>query len=46
MTIVDHIKIIDNKINANQARCDIDRLADQISAFSSGDLRNYKYLTG
>ena len=45
MTIVDHIKIIDNKFNAN-AWCDIDRLADKISAYPSGDLRKYIYLTG
>ena len=46
MTITDQIKIIDNKIKANQAQYDLDRLAAKISAYSSGDLRKYEYLTG
>ena len=40
------LKIIDNKIKANQAQYDLDRLAAKISAYSSGDLRKYEYLTG
>ena len=46
MTVADQLKIIDNKINANQAQYDLDRLAAKISAYSSGDLRKYEYLTG
>ena len=46
MTVTDQIKIIDNKIKANQAQYDLDRLAAKISAYSSGDLRKCEYLTG
>ena len=46
MTVIDQLKIIDNKIKANQAQYDLDRLAAKISAYSSGDLRKYEYLTG
>ena len=46
MTVTDQPKIIDNKIKANQAQYDLDRLAAKISAYSSGDLRKYEYLTG
>ena len=46
MTVADQLKIIDNKINANQAQYDLDRLAAKISAYSFGDLRKYEYLTG
>ena len=46
MTVTDQLKIIDNTIKANQAQNDLDRLAANISAYSSGDLRKYEYLTG
>ena len=46
MTVTDQLKIIDNKINANQTQYDLDRLAAKISALSSGKLRKYEYLTG
>ena len=46
MTVTDQLKIIDNKIKANQGQYDLDRLAPKISAYSSGDLRKYEYLTG
>ena len=46
MTVTDQLKIIDNKIKANQAQYNLDRLAAKISAYSSGDLREYEYLTG
>ena len=46
MTVTDQIKIIDNKIKANQAQYDLDRLAAKISALSSGELRRYEYSTG
>ena len=45
MTVTDPLKIIDNKIKANRAQYDIDRLAAKISAYSSGDVRKYEYLT-
>ena len=46
MTVTDQLKTIDDKIKANQAQYDLDRLAAKISAYSSGDLRKYEYLTG
>ena len=46
MTVTDQLKIIDNKMKANQAQYYLDRLAAKISAYSSGDLRKYEYLTG
>ena len=45
MTATDQLKIIDNKIKANQAQYDLDRLAAKISGYSSADLRKYEYLT-
>ena len=38
MTKSDKIKIINNKIKANNAQYDINRLNAEISAFSEGDL--------
>ena len=46
MTVSDQLKIINNKIKANHAQYDIDRLAAKISACFSGDLRKHEYLTG
>ena len=46
MTATDQLKTIDNKIKVNQAQYDLDRLAAKISAYSSGDLGKYEYLTG
>ena len=45
MTVTDQLKIIDNNIKSNQAQYDLDKLAAKISAYSSGDLRKYDYLT-
>ena len=45
MTVTDQVKIIDNKIKANQGQYGFERLAAKISAYSSGDLRKYEYLT-
>ena len=45
MTITDQLKIIDNKVKANQAQYDLDRLVAKISAYSFGDLTKYEYLT-
>ena len=46
MTVTDQLKIINNKIKANQSQYDLDRLAAKISAYSSDDLRKYGYLPG
>ena len=46
MTVIDQLKILDDKIKANQAQYDVDRLAAKISALSSGELEKYEYLTG
>ena len=46
MTVTDQLKTIDNKIKANQAQYDLDRLAAKISPYSSDDLKKYEYLTG
>ena len=45
-TVADQFKNIYDKIIANQAQYDLDRLAAKISAYSFGDLRKYEYLTG
>ena len=45
MTVTDQLKIIDSNIKSNQAQYDLDKLAAKISAYSSGDLRKYDYLT-
>ena len=46
MTKRDKIKIINNKIKANNAQYDINRLNAEISAFSERDLDKYEFLTG
>ena len=45
MTRKEQVKILDNKIKANNAQYDLDRMNAEISAYSSGDLHKYKYLT-
>ena len=45
MTRKDQIKIIDDKIKANNVQYDLDRMNAEISAYSSGDLPKYEYLT-
>ena len=45
MTLKDQIKILDNKIKANNAQYDLDRMNAEISAYSSGNLPKYEYLT-
>ena len=45
MTRKGEIKILDNKIKANNAQYDLDRMNAKISAYSSGDLPKYEYLT-
>ena len=46
MTLTDKLKILDEKIKANQAQYDLGREAAKISALSSKDLlEKYEYLT-
>ena len=45
MTKSDQIKIINDKIKANNAQYDINRLNTEISAYSSGDLDKYEFLS-
>ena len=45
MTKSDQVKILNNKIKANNAQCDINRLNTEISAYSSSDLDKYEFLT-
>ena len=45
MTRKEQIKILDDKIEANNAQYDLGRMNAEISAYSSGDLPKYEYLT-
>ena len=45
MTRKEQIKILDNKIESNINQYKINRLNAEISAFSSGDLNKYEFLT-
>ena len=45
MTRKEQHKILDDKIKANYAQYDLDRMNAEISAYSSGDLPKYEYLT-
>ena len=45
MTRKDQIKVLDDKIKANNAQYDLDRMNAEILAYSSGDLPKYEYLT-
>ena len=45
MTCKDQIKILDDKVKANERQYDLDRTNTEISAYSSGDLPKYEYLT-
>ena len=45
MTRKDQIKILDDKIKANNVQYDLDRMNAELSAYSSGDLPKYEYLT-
>ena len=45
MTRKEQNKILDDKIEANNAQYNLDRMNAEISAYSSGDLHKYKYLT-
>ena len=45
MTQKEQVKILDDKIEANNAQYNLDRMNAEISAYSSGDLPKYEYLT-
>ena len=45
MTRKEQVKILDDKIKANNAQYDLDRMNAEISAYSNGDLPKYEYLT-
>ena len=45
MTRKDQIKTLGDKIKANNVQYDLDRMNAEISAYSSGDLPKYEYLT-
>ena len=45
MTRKEQIKILDDKIEANNAQNNLDRMNAEMSAYSSGDLPKYEYLT-
>ena len=45
MTRKEHVKILDDKIEANNVQYNSDRMNAEISAYSSGDLPKYEYLT-
>ena len=47
MALADELKILDDKIKANQAQYELGREVAKISALSSKDvLEKYEYLTG
>ena len=46
MTLRDELKILDNKIKANQSRYNLDREVAKIFALLPGKLGKYEYLTG
>ena len=46
MILTDELKILDDKVKANQAQYDLDREVAKISALSSKELNKYEYLTG
>ena len=45
MTRKEQNKILNDKIKANNAQYNLDRMNAEISAYSSGDLSKYEYLT-
>ena len=40
------MKILDDKVKANQAQYNLDKETAKLSALSSGELEKYEYLTG
>ena len=45
MTRKEQVKILGDKIKANNEQYNLDRMNAEISAYSGGDLPKYKYLT-
>ena len=45
MTCKEQIKILNDKIKANNVQYDLDRINTEISAYSNGDLDKYEFLT-
>ena len=45
MTRKEQVKVLDDKIKANERQYNLDRTNAKISAYSSGDLPKYEYLT-
>ena len=45
MTIANELKILDDKIKANQAQYNLDKEAGKIFVLSSKELEKYEYLT-
>ena len=45
MTHKEQVKILDDKIKANERQYVLDRINAEISAYSSGELPKYEYLT-
>ena len=45
MTRKDQVKILDDKIKANERQYNLDRINAEISAYSGGDLPKYEYMT-
>ena len=45
MTRKEQVKILDDKIEANNTQYNLDRMNAEISTYSSGDLTKYEYLT-
>ena len=46
MTLTDELKILDDKIKANQVQYDLDRETAKFSILSSKEMDKYEYLTG
>ena len=45
MTRKEQVKTLDDKIKGNKRQHELDRINAEISAYSSGDLPKYEYLT-
>ena len=45
MTRKEQVKILNDKTEANKRQYDLDRINAEVSAYSSGDLPKYEYLT-
>ena len=45
MNSKEQVKILDDKIKANKIQYNLERINAEISAYSSGDLPKYEYLT-